>query len=556
MGISFALNSRRFRFFIAAVLVLYLLLVSSLSNNHILALNNGLALTPPMGWNSWNTFPYNPTDALIREIADAMVSSGMKDAGYQYINIDDGWWNNNLGPTGNGRDASGNIIPNPEKFPNGMKAVVDYIHSKGLKAGIYTDIGPTGCGLPHGSYGFYQQDANQFAAWGFDLVKLDACGGSQGSNHQTRYEQFRDALANSGRPIVFSICEWGTETPWVWGPNTGNYWRVGYDIDNQGSLWDGVIYEIDKSAPHAAAAGPGHWNDPDMMEVGVRGTLTSEENKAHFSMWAILAAPMIAGNDLRNMTPEVRDILTNSEVIAVDQDSLGKQGTLAEEAITGQQVWSKVLGSDTSGRRAVALFNRTGAAADITVHWNNIGLTGTHTVRDLWQHSEKGSYSSSYTANVASHGVVMLLIRGTGEPTYTPGPTSTPTPPVTSYEAESSANTLSGTAAVTNKSSCSGGKYVGFVGNGANNTLQFNNLNAGSGGSYPLTIYYLSGEDRTAYMSVNGGTRVTVSFPNIGNWDTVGTKVVTVDLVSGNNTIILTMLRILTGSRYQFPVAG
>ncbi|GHO43513.1 alpha-galactosidase D [Ktedonospora formicarum] len=474
------------------------------------ALNNGVALTPPMGWNSWNKFGCNVSEALIKQQADAMVSSGLKAAGYQYVNIDDCWQIS--------RDSSGNIVADASKFPSGIKSLADYVHSKGLKLGIYTDAGTATCQGRPGSYNHEQQDANTYASWGIDYVKEDWCNTS-GLDPQTQYIKMRDALAQTGRPIVFSICNWGVNSPWAWGPATGNLWRTTGDISNN---WNSMLSNLDSSSQHASAAGPGAWNDPDMLEVG-NGGMTQTEDTSHFSMWAIMAAPLIAGNDLSAMSSTTLSILTNSEVIAVDQDAAGKQGTKVSDNGAGLQVWSKTL--QANGARAVALFNRSGSAANITVNWNTIGLSNASaTVRDLWAHADKGSFTGSYTANVPSHGIVMLKIVGS--------PLST-----TSYEAESSNNTLTGQAAVASCANCSGGQKVGFVGNNSG-TLQFNNINVGSSGSYALTIYYTDGDSgRNASISVNGGSANTLAFPGTGDFGNVGTYHLAVSLNAGNNTI-------------------
>jgi alpha-galactosidase len=363
-----------------------------------------------MGWNSWNTFQCNITETLIKQIADIFVSSGMQAVGYQYVNVDDCWMN--------GRDASGHLQANATKFPSGIAALADYVHGKGLKLGIYetpnTDtcvgiyggISPT---VAVGSLGHETTDAQTFASWGVDYLKYDKCQGSLSA-----FAVMRDALRATARPIFYSINPGdGTGCP----PSTcsinlpmiANMWRIGFDINTS---WSSVVGLIDQDASLSSYAGPGHWNDPDMMEVG--NGLTDTEGRAHFSMWAILAAPLIAGNDLRSMSATTQATLTNSEVVAVDQDPLGIQGHLVASPGTNLQVWSKTLtGTNT---RAVALFNRndTGTAS-ITVPWSALGIpTGAATVRDLWSHTDLGTFTASYTAAaVASHGVVMLKVTST-----------------------------------------------------------------------------------------------------------------------------------------------
>ena len=388
------------------------------NNNGVLALENGLARTPPMGWNSWNYFASGINETIVMGIADVMVSSGMKDAGYEYIIIDDTWQAS--------RDSNGNIVPNATKFPSGMKALADYIHSKGLKLGLYSDRGTaTCCGLP-GSYGYEVQDATTYAKWGVDYIKYDNCNPAPGSVIQDDYIRMRDALANCGRPIVYSICAWWYQG---WEVEVGNLWRTTSDISDN---FSSVCSIIETNNQSAAVAGPGHWNDPDMLEVG-NGGMTTTEYQAHFSMWCIMAAPLIAGNDLRNMTQETINILTNTEVIAVDQDAAGIQGTRVVD--NGDlEVWCKPLGSSTGNTKAVALFNRSSATATMTVNWSDIGLSGSATVRDLWAKADQGSFSGSYSVSVPSHGIAMLKITGSGStttPTPTPVRTATPTPGIT-----------------------------------------------------------------------------------------------------------------------------
>jgi alpha-galactosidase len=487
-------------------------------NTQVNALENGLARTPPMGWNSWNKFGYNVTESLVKGIADAMVSSGMKDAGYQYVVMDDAWMSRS-------RDSSGNLVPDPAKFPNGIKAVADYVHSKGLKIGIYEDAGTATCGGWPGSYGHYQQDANLFASWGIDYLKFDWCNAS-GLTQKTQYTQMRDALSTCGRPICFSICEWGTSQPWTWGESVGNLWRTTGDISDN---WSSFLSILDKQVNLYSYAGPGHWNDPDMLEVG-NGGMTTTEYQAHFSLWCLLAAPLMAGNDLRSMSTTTRDILTNTEVIAVDQDPNGIQGQRVRSS-GGLEVWFKPL---SDGSRAVVLFNRNTSAASITVNWSEIGISGSAQVRDLWAHAERGTFTNSYSASVAGHGCVMVKI--TGASVVTPTPTQRVTG--TSYEAESTSNIIAGACVKAALSGASGGYVVGYVGNGSANYLQFNNVNVPTTGSYPITIYYVSGEARSASMSINGGTGASISFPASGSgWTTVGSLTITVTLNAGNNTI-------------------
>jgi alpha-galactosidase len=370
------------------------------------ALDNGLAKTPPMGWNSWNKFACKGlNEKVVRETADAIASNGMKDAGYQFVILDDCWQT--------GRDANGNIVPDAERFPSGMKALGDYIHSKGLKFGIYTDAGMLTCAKRPGSIGHEYQDAKQYANWGVDYLKEDWCSTLPGQNSESSYTVMRDALAASGRPIVFSICEWGSTKPWLWAGPIGNLWRSTGDIQD---CWDckkdwggnGVVQIIDQMNGLETYAGPGHWNDPDMLEVG-NGGLTKEENRAHFSMWAMFSAPLLAGNDVSNMSADTKEILLNKEVITIDQDTLGQQARRVKK-IGDLEIWSKQL---QDGGRAVALLNRGSAATKMSVAWTDIGYPDglSASVRDLWNAKDIGKQNGSYSAEVPSHGIVMVTVK-------------------------------------------------------------------------------------------------------------------------------------------------
>jgi alpha-galactosidase len=372
--------------------------------------SSGLALTPPMGWNSWNKFACNVSEDLIKGTADAMVKSGMKDAGYEYVVIDDCWQVS--------RDANSNIVADPQRFPHGMKVVGDYIHSVGLKFGIYSDAGSKTCQKRPGGLGHEYQDAIQYAAWGVDYLKYDWCNTTT-QDAKASYANIRAALDAAGRSIVLSICEWGTAKPWLWGKEVGgNLWRTTGDITDkwEGSTkWpdgsccsNGMLVNLDLQVGLASYAAPGHWNDPDMLEVG-NGGMTDTEYRSHFSLWSILAAPLIAGNDLRNMRPEIRDILTNKEVIAVDQDSLGREGERVEKN-GNLEVWAKPL---KDGSRAVVLFNRGGTEERITAAWDALGYPDhlPASVRDLWQHKDLGKFTGKFSSSVASHSVVMVTVK-------------------------------------------------------------------------------------------------------------------------------------------------
>jgi alpha-galactosidase len=359
--------------------------------------DNGLARTPPMGWNSWNKFAGRVNDGIVRGIADAIAGNGMRDAGYVYINIDDTWEGE--------RDAQGNIRAN-NKFPD-MKALSDYLHGKGLKLGIYSSPGPNTCAGYEGSYGHEAQDARTFAAWGIDYMKYDWCGARNiyaDAEMQAVYQVMGDALRAAGRPIVFSLCQYGRADVWKWGPTVGgNLWRTTGDIRDQWASMERIGFGQSELAGFAAA---GHWNDPDMLEIG-NGGMTDTEYQTHMTLWSMLAAPLIAGNDVRSMPAGILEILTNREVIAVDQDRAGKQGKRVWKS-GDQEIWTREL---SNGEHAVAFFNRGAEAAKVNVRWADLALAPQARARDLWAHSDLRLAGPAYTATVAGHGTVLLRVR-------------------------------------------------------------------------------------------------------------------------------------------------
>lgn len=374
-----------------------------------------LALTPPMGWNSWNRFACDISEKLVRETADAMVSSGMKNAGYTYVVIDDCWHGE--------RDSLGFIHPDSDRFPSGMKALVEYIHSKGLKFGIYSDAGTKTCGGRPGSRGYEYQDALTYASWGVDYLKYDWCNTAE-LNAKEAYSTMRDALYKAGRPVVFSICEWGDNKPWTWAKDIGHLWRTTGDIYhcwecewNHGiwSSW-GILNIIDMQKDLRQYAGPDHWNDPDMMEVG--NGMTVSEDRSHFSMWCMLAAPLIAGNDLRNMTKETIDILTNKEVIAIDQDELGIQGYKMLD-FGDLEIWVKPL---KNMELAVCFLNRSNTPKTIDFNWKEYPIddglskykidfnSTTYNIRDLWAKKNIGTTTQNFKTIVPGRDVILLRL--------------------------------------------------------------------------------------------------------------------------------------------------
>lgn len=363
--------------------------------------DNGLALTPPMGWNSWNKFAGRITDKDVREMADAMVSSGMNKLGYVYINIDDTWEA--------GRDKDGNILTNT-KFPN-MKALADYVHSKGLKLGIYSSPGPKTCAGYTGSFGHEEQDAKAYAAWGIDYLKYDLCSArniypSSEQNHRGLYQKMGVALQSTKRPIVFSLCQYGENDPWKWGAKVGgNLWRTTGDIRDTWESMDKIGFSQLSIASYTRS---GHWNDPDMLEIG-NGGMNTDEYRTHMSLWSMLSAPLMAGNDLRNMSDETKSILMNAEVIAIDQDSAAlptneftKRGNI--------EILTRKMGD---GSIIIGIFNRGEQTATETIDLASIdpSLTGNPLhIRDLWKH-EDVTMSDHLVSSVPRHGVVLLRVR-------------------------------------------------------------------------------------------------------------------------------------------------
>ena len=359
----------------------------------------GVADTPQMGWNSWNKFQGNINEELIMGIAEAMVETGLRDAGYQYINLDDCWHGK--------RDADGFIQADPQRFPHGIKYLADYVHSKGLKLGIYSDCGRGTCAGMPGSFGHEYQDALQYARWNIDYLKEDWCN-TDNINAVGAYQLMSDALREAGRPIFLSMCEWGSNKPWKWASEIGHSWRIGPDIwcdfDSTkvfpGYTQVGVMQCIRLNEPLRIYAGKGHWNDPDMLEVG--NGMKTNEDRAHFAMWCMMASPLILGNDIRNMSQETKDIIMNKEIIAVNQDTLGVQG-LRYLTDKGLEFWFKPL---AAGEWAFTILNPTKQAVTYDINWQEFNFTDeavskqstqfdkvVYAIRDLWEHKDAGKTS-------------------------------------------------------------------------------------------------------------------------------------------------------------------
>jgi alpha-galactosidase len=359
-------------------------------------LSDGLAPTPPMGWNSWNRFQGNIDERLVIETAEAMVASGMRELGYRYVVVDDGWMAAE-------RDRNGDLVPDPVRFPRGIAPVAERVHALGLRFGIYTDAGTKTCmGLP-ASLGYEFRDARVFASWGVDYLKVDWCH-TNGMGPEALYAKWAMALHATGRPIVLSICEWGRARPWEWAPTRGHLWRTSWDIQPD---WQSIVTILDRQAELHSFAGPDHWNDPDMLEVG-NGELSLDESRAHFALWAMLAAPLMAGNDLRTMPDDVRDILVAPEIIAVDQDGLGRQARRSAHAAR-HDLWLREL---ASGERAIALFNRDTVAQTIGVALADLGFEPQQRVRvrDLWERADRRPSTGELIISAAPHSATVLRI--------------------------------------------------------------------------------------------------------------------------------------------------
>ena len=501
---------------------------------------NAMASTPPMGWNSYNIFggtffpamadctlpsciPLNET--RVKAVAEAMVSSGLRDKGYTYINIDDRW-QDPVTPRG----TDGRLRWDTRRFPSGIPALADWLHDRGLKLGLYVlpndrpcggEEGPTNkanwpSGLPEtGSMGNEYLDAQTFADWEVDYLKFDWCGVNEvGRSGQAGsvFQLWDSAIDASGRDMLVAASTWGWENEASWGPSYAHTWRIDGDVT---PVWSDVLRTLDKGSTSTlrSASGPSKgWNDFDTMQTGNPG-LTEAEGRSQFYMWAMSNSPLILGNDLSTATSATLTMLGNPEIIAVNQDPMGEQAWIAKDS-SGLQVWGRSL---ADGTKAVALLNRTSAAATITVNFADVYLGSTvGSVRDLGARTEKGIFSTSYAATVAAHDTVVLKVR-----------------PASLIEAES--GTRSGGAVVQTCATCSGGKNVGYVGNNAG-TLTLT-TSVSRAGTYDLTVYYNSGDNRAVYVAANGGTSVALTGLNSGSWTTVAQATTQVTLSSGSNTL-------------------
>ena len=381
---------------------LILMLLFSAGLSAIAQKTPNLVPTPPMGWNSWNKFGCDVSEKLIMEVADAFVVNGFQDAGYEYIVIDDCWQID--------RDSNGKIVVDKKRFPSGIKALADYVHSKGLKFGIYSCAGRKTCQERPGSNGYEVIDANTYAEWGVDYLKYDWCF-SEGIDPVKAYTDMSNALAKSGRPIVFSMCEWGNSRPFTWAQNVGHLWRTTGDIQDCWDCkrdWGGMGWTtiLDMQVGLEKYAGPGHWNDPDMLEVG-NGHMKYHEYIAHFSFWSLLAAPLMAGNDIRNMNDSIKNILLNPDAIAVNQDKDGIQGQKVYD--DGDfEIWNKPL---QNGDVAVIFFNRNEKKYEFPALWETAGIKEDRKVFDIWKHQDIGTTKKIQTVTVEGHSVLFYRLR-------------------------------------------------------------------------------------------------------------------------------------------------
>jgi hypothetical protein len=502
---------------------------------NVLAQNGATHKPPVMGWASWNEYFVDINDSIIRSQANAMVSTGLADAGYKYINIDDGFFD--------GRNADGSLKINTVKFPYGMKPLVDYIHSLGLKGGFYSDAGANTCGSQYnnqtggiggGMFNHDQQDADLFfKTWGFDFLKVDYCGGlTLKQDEKTRYTAIKNAIDNTGRTDVnLNVCRW--QFPGVWVTKVADSWRISTDISfDKYAHWDRILLAIDWNTFLAPYASKGHYNDMDMMQVG-RG-LTLDEDKSHFAMWCILSSPLVLGNDLGKVSQTTIDIVTNHELIAVNQDTTGLQGKLVSDNGAGLQVWAKPLNGKFSTERAVVMFNRSEQSAVMSVKLKDLNLVGTASVRDLWSHTDLGTVTSEYSVTVPKHGNVALKLVGEqiclqevfeGEYGWINNFNMTQNSVVVADQGRPSTDAV-----------CSGRAKASWLGNRADNYVEWQDIYAATAGKYTLTLSFISGENRNATFTINGKDTLVTGL-NSGGWAKVADRSFPVNLKKGYNTI-------------------
>jgi hypothetical protein len=492
--------------------------------------------TPLMGWASWNQFGARIDENLLKKQADAMVSSGLSTAGFHYLNIDDGFFNK--------RYADGSLRIDSMKFPGGMKSLVDYIHSKGLKAGFYSEAGENTCGFQWsgqaggeggGMYNHDQQDADLFfKTFGFDFLKVDYCGGLKLKlDERTRYNEIRKAIDNTGRTdINFNVCRW--QFPGTWVTTLADSWRMSHDINYvPGSKpnWKSIIDIINLNKYLAPYASPGHYNDMDMLEVG-RG-MTAVEDRSHFSMWCILSSPLVLGCDMEKISKETKAIITNSEIIAVNQDTTGLQAKLIFEK-DSLQVWAKNLNGRRSKEFAIALLNQGQNPKNISVKWKDLNIIGKAKVRDLWTRTDLGTMDSIYTTLVPGHGVSMVKV--TAQKVKLKEVFEAEYAWVNNFNLTKNSDIIPDMAKPLADSLCSGGAKVVSIGKTADNYIEFNDIYSNAAGNYTLTLYYISGEDRNFMLGING-SETQLTKLNSGSAKAIGKTTLSVKLKKGSNVV-------------------
>ena len=503
-----------------------------------LIVTNGWAYdTPTMGWSSWNAYGFQISESIIKKQADALVETGLKDEGYIYVNIDDGFFG--------GRDAEGHLQIHPTRFPNGMRTIVDYIHSKGLKAGIYSDAGKNTCasywggdkiGEGVGLYGHDQEDIDlYFKDLNFDFIKVDFCGGAPEHNvdklklsEKERYTAISEAIKNTGRTDVrLNICRWAFPGTWV--RDVATSWRISEDIYLG---WNSIKSIVGQNLYLSAYATEGKYNDMDMLEVG-RG-LTLEEDKTHFGMWCIMSSPLLIGADITSIKPEALALMTNPELIALNQDTLGLQAYVVDK-VSGAYLLVKDVETKYGTKRAIAVYNPTDAEVVRTVDFLALELGGKIMVRDLFEREDLGTFASAMNVTVPAHGTRIYLL--SAERRYERTKYEGETAWLTSYQ-ELTNNQSSETAIYEETNYCSGGAMASWLGRREDNDLQWRNVYSKTGGEYTLTLSFITGETRQIHLQVNGGAEQVLSVYS-GGWNTVATKEVTVTLQEGENVVRL-----------------
>lgn len=480
-----------------------------------------LAPTPPMGWASWNHYFCDYTEKTIREQADALVSTGMRDAGYQYVVIQE--------CIAKDRDAQGNLLSDKERFPNGMPALVAYIHKLHLKAGIYTDIGKHTC-YPNpryqGSYGHEQQDANTFASWGIDFVEMDYCNREIEHTGRWVYERMAAAIRATGRPMIFYLCAWGNEQPWEWALGSAQMWRTEYDVSLEKNHveWQRMWRNFESNTVHSVLTGPESWNDADMLEVGNPG-LNDTEAEAQMSMWAISPSPLLAGADLVHMSARSKAIYTNREVIAINQDTLGSGAEKLKEAAPGLEIWVKPLGSRMAGDLAVMLLNASDQPATMGLQWSELDLLPGPSVRNVWTHTSSTNSRLGYQNRIAAHSAILLKVKGTRA--WTRGVV---------YQAEWPGLQRGGAATLFPCGECSAGYAMALGAETAAGSLRLQKIEAPTAGAYTVRILYTRNglEDKQISLSVNGNVSEVKAIMRSWNWVDIP-----VLLKAGDNEIIV-----------------